>query len=313
MPEAGDRTGVEMGRGRGGPGRGLGYGPGKRSPALRALAAQRDEITEHHIYKRLAQTLPEGGNRRVVEQLARDERKHYGIWKEITSREVEPSWWKVRLYAWLTRLLGLSFGLRLMERGETMSRGVYDQLQSDFPRVAEMIQDEQRHEEKLLGMINEKVLAYAGSIVLGLSDAIVELTGVLAGLTLALGETKLIAMVGFITGFAAALSMGASEYLSTKEEGADRHPLRAGLITGFTYLAVVLLLISVYFLFDSAFAALAAALGLAVIIISAFTFYTAVARKLSFKKRFLEMAAISLGVAAINFVIGLVIKQYFNV
>ena len=68
---------------------------------------------------------------------------------------------------------------------------------------------------------------YTGSIVLGLNDALVELTGALAGLTLALQDTKLIALTGSITGIAAALSMGASEYLSTKSEDVDRSPVKA--------------------------------------------------------------------------------------
>lgn len=281
---------------------------------VRAVAAQRNEITEHFIYSKLAQIMPAGKNREVMEHLAQDERRHYGVWKEITGQEVAPVQWKLWGYYLLARILGLSFGLRLMERGETLAQGMYGELQVDFPQAAELVKDEQRHEEELLGMIDERLLTYVGSIVLGLSDAIVELTGVLAGLTLALQETRLIAMVGFITGLAASLSMGASEYLSTKEDGnSGKRPLRAGLVTGATYLVTVLILISVYLVIDNAFVALGAALALGVLIIMVFTFYTAVAKRLSFKKRFGEMAAISLVIAAINFVIGLLIKQYFSI
>ena len=248
-----------------------------------------------------------------MEHLAQDEKKHYGIWREVTGREVASAQGKVWLYYLMARVLGLSFGLRLMERGETLSQGMYGELQNDYPRAAELVRDEQRHEEQLLGMINEKVLQYVSSIVLGLSDAIVELTGALAGLTLALSDTRLIAMVGLITGFAASLSMGASGYLSAKESNGGKSPWRAGLVTGLTYVMTVLLLISVYLMFSNPLAALAAALTLAIFIILAFTFYTAMAKRLSFKKRFAEMVMISLGVAAINFVIGLAMKQYFSV
>jgi VIT1/CCC1 family predicted Fe2+/Mn2+ transporter len=44
-----------------------------------------------------------------------------------------------------------------------------------------------------------------------------------------------------------------------------------------------------------------------------FTYYVSVAKDLDFKKRFLEMAGISLGVAAINYCIGLVIRNVFGI
>lgn len=63
-------------------------------------------------------------------------------------------------------------------------------------------------------MIKEEKIGYVGSMVLGLNDALVELTGVLAGLTFTLQNTRLIGTAGLITGVAAALSMASSEYLS---------------------------------------------------------------------------------------------------
>jgi VIT1/CCC1 family predicted Fe2+/Mn2+ transporter len=56
-------------------------------------------------------------------------------------------------------------------------------------------------------MIEEERLEYVGAMILGLNDALVELSGSLAGFTLALQDSKLVAMVGMITGIAAALSM----------------------------------------------------------------------------------------------------------
>jgi len=43
------------------------------------------------------------------------------------------------------------------------------------------VKEEDEHEHKLIAMLKEKKLNYMGSIVLGLSDALVELTGALAG------------------------------------------------------------------------------------------------------------------------------------
>ena len=75
----------------------------------------------------------------------------------------------------------LSFGLRLMERGERLTQSVYARLKEQYPQLADVLLDEQRHETEILGLIEEERIAYAGSVVLGLNDALVELTGALAG------------------------------------------------------------------------------------------------------------------------------------
>ena len=54
-------------------------------------------------------------------------------------------------------------------------------------------------------------------------------------------------------------------------------------------------------------------LTLAILIIVLFTFYTSVAKDLPFLKRFAEMTTISLGIAAISFVIGILVRVYLNV
>jgi VIT1/CCC1 family predicted Fe2+/Mn2+ transporter len=173
--------------------------------------------------------------------------------------------------------------------------------------------EEQQHEAELLEMLDEERLRYIGSIVLGLNDALVELTGALAGLTLALQNTSLIAMTGLITGLAAALSMGASEYLSTKSEESTQNPIRASLYTGGAYVITVVILILPYLIFANYYLALAFTLAAAILIIASFNYYLSVAKDLSFRKRFLEMAAISLGVTLVSFGIGFVIRSFLGV
>ncbi len=51
----------------------------------------------------------------------------------------------------------------------------------------------------------------------------------------------------------------------------------------------------------------------AVVVIFIFTFYISVARGISFRNRFSEMVLISLGVAALTFLITLLIKVFLNV
>src|SRR5699024_9005113 len=117
------------------------------------------------------------------------------------------------------RLLGFTFAMKRMESGEERAQKVYAQLYDQIPEAAEIRADEERHEAALLELLDEERLHYVGSMVLGLNDALVELTGTLAGLTFAMQDNQLVALSGLITGASATLSMASSEYLSARSEG----------------------------------------------------------------------------------------------
>jgi VIT1/CCC1 family predicted Fe2+/Mn2+ transporter len=277
------------------------------------LGYQRDEITEYHIYRRLAQTIKALENRQILERIADDELRHYHQWESYTRQEVKPERFKIWRYYWISRIFGFTFGIKLMERGEQGAQENYDHLRQWIPEAETIAHEENIHEEKLIALLDEEKLRYAGSMVLGLNDALVELTGTLAGLTLAFQNTRLIALSGTITGIAAALSMGASEYLSTKSEETDKNPLKASLYTGAAYIVTVVLLILPYLLFANYYAALAITLAAGVAIIAVFNYYIAIAKDEPFKRRFLEMAGLSLSIAALSFAVGLIVREVFGV
>lgn len=279
----------------------------------RLMTFQRLEITEHHIYKRLARTMQASANREILEKIAADERRHYEDWKGHTGREVKPNLPAMWFYYLVSRLFGITFGIKLMEMGEEKAQGNYSQLRGVIPEIERWIEDENAHEVALIGMLDEERLRYAGSVVLGLNDALVELTGALAGLTLALQNTKLIALSGLITGIAAAMSMAASEYLSTRSEDTGKRPGRAAIYTGIAYILTVTLLILPYLLFENYYLDLVWALVTALIIIAAFNYYISVAKGEPFRPRFLEMAGLSFGVAAFSFVIGYFIRLWLGI
>ena len=274
----------------------------------RLLAMQKNEITEYAVYSKLAAAAGDPQNRAVLQQIAADEKRHAEFWKTHTGVEVKPGRFTVWKFVFITRVLGLTFGIKLMERGESAAQEIYDEISRDIPAARDILKEEEAHEDRLTSMIDEERLKYVGSMVLGLNDALVELTGALAGFTLALQQARLVAVTGLITGIAAALSMAASEYLSTGTEvRAGRHertPIKAAVYTGIAYIITVFFLIFPFLLFGSPFHALAFTLANAVVVILLFTFYISVAQGESFWKRFLEMAALSFGVAIVSFGIG---------
>jgi VIT1/CCC1 family predicted Fe2+/Mn2+ transporter len=277
------------------------------------LRIQKNELTECLIYEKLSGVLKDAQKKEILQRISRDECEHYEFWKSFTNQEVKADKFKVSYYYFVSRIFGLTFGLKLMENGESSAQDVYSCLKALSVDVDKIISDENKHENELIGLIDEERLKYVSSVVLGLNDALVELTGALVGFTLALQNTRLVGIVGLITGIAASLSMAASEYLSTRQEETDKNPLKACIYTGVAYVGTVLLLITPYLLFKNIYLCLGFVIFTVLLIIFIFTYYISVAKGLNFRKRFLEMAGISLGVAVINFGIGLIIRNVFKI
>lgn len=277
------------------------------------LKAQHTEITEFYIYTRLSRVEKNSSNRSILERIASEELDHFRIWKKYTGANVKPSRLKVWIYYLISVLLGVTFGLKLMKRNEKKVLKIYQEIPHDIPEVATIEAKEYGQKKKLIGMISEERLDYVGSIVLGLNDALVELTGALAGFSLALRDAHTVALTGLITGIAASLSMAASEYLSRRSENNGKSPLKASIYTGIAYISTVTVLITPFIFITQPLAALAVTLTIAILIIALFTFYVSVTMDHPFAKRFFEMAAISIGVAAITFFIGLLIREFWNI
>ncbi len=279
------------------------------------MTMQQGEISEHMVYLRIADSMKDGKNKAVLLRIAEDEERHAEIWKGYTGADLKPRMLHVRFMAFLAKLLGFSFVLKKMEKAEDLAQKLYSILLTEVPEAEAIIEDENRHEEELLAMLDEERLKYIGSIVLGLSDALVELSGTIAGLTFALQNTRLVALSGIITGVSATLSMASSEYLSSKNEG-RKDAVKSSLYTGAAYVLTVVLMVLPYVLLpnDLSMVALAVMLGIVILIIMGFTYYISVAKEgVSFGRRFAEMAGISLAVAAISFIIGILVKRFLGI
>ncbi|OKZ09184.1 MAG: rubrerythrin family protein [Bacteroides sp. 41_26] len=274
---------------------------------------QRNEYTESIVYDRLASIEKNTSNSKVLRLISAEEKAHYYTLKKYTHTEVKPNRWRIAKYYWLARILGITFAIKLMESSENSAHQDYARY-TECEDLQRLSCEEEIHEEKLIGLINEERLEYMGSVVLGLNDALVEFTGALAGFTLALSDHKLIALTGSITGIAAALSMASSEYLSTKSEGdKSKHPAKAAIYTGIAYIITVVALVAPFILISNVLIALGVMLAMALIIIALFNYYYSVARGESFRKRFMEMAVLSFSVAGISFLIGYALKTFTGI
>ena len=275
---------------------------------------QQNELTESVIYEKIATFAKGAENKETLLRLAREEKAHYEIWKKYSGVEMKPEKCKVLKYTLIARILGFTFAVKLMEKGEANAQIEYELLAKEVAESASIRAQEEEHEATLLGMLDEERLQYVGSMVLGLNDALVELTGSLAGFAFALQNTRLIALSGLIVGISATFSMASSEFLAARSEGRT-DALKSCSYTGIAYLLTVIALIAPYLIFpmNQFIPALVCMLAVVVLIIAGFTYYTSVAQDQPFKRRFLEMAVISITVAVLSFVVGILAKKFLGV
>lgn len=274
------------------------------------IEQQQNEITECQVYKELSLLAKDKHNKKILAKISREEKTHYDFWENITKKKLTPHKFQVLKFVWLARICGLSFSLRLLEKGEENSAKFYASLQDKYPEVLAIQKDEEEHERQLISILKDERLEYAGAIVLGLNDALVEFTGTLAGLTFAFADNKTVGATGIIMGIAASLSMAASGYLASREDDiSETNPITSAIYTGFSYIITVLFLVFPYFIQDDPYIALAGMLSLAIGIIGLYTYYISVAKDIPFKNRFWEMVTISLGVSVLSFGIGTLVKN----
>ena len=275
---------------------------------------QQNELTESVIYEKIAAFAKGEENKKTLLRLAQEEKAHYTIWKKYTGLEMKPETGKVLKYTLLARTLGFTFAVKLMERGEEGAQDEYEKLAGEVAESVAIRAQEEEHEKALLDMLDEERLQYVGSMVLGLNDALVELTGSLAGFVFALQNTRLIALSGLIVGISATFSMASSEFLAARSEGRT-DALKSCSYTGIAYLLTVIALIAPYLLFPATqfIPALICMLAVVILIIAGFTYYTSVAQDQPFKSRFMEMALISVSVAVVSFIVGILAKQFLGV
>ncbi len=284
----------------------------------RLLKLQRMEATEAEVYRRLARMQKDEVNKSILEGISLEEERHEAVIAGMTGEKVLPDMRKVRRQIMLARLFGFTFSVKMMESTEQDAAAEYRELGLD-----DIADEEEAHEENMIGMLDEERLRYSGSVVLGMSDALVELTGALAGLTFALQSLNLVALAGLVTGISAAFSMGASEYLSSRAEKKSESAVKAAFFTWISYLITVLMLVSPYLLFSSGspdfqglephIQALVCTFIIGLLIVAVFNFYVSVVEGVSFRSRFIEMAAILGVVSLISYGIGIALRGMLGV
>jgi vacuolar iron transporter family protein len=212
------------------------------------------------------------------------------------------------------KVFGTSFALRTLEKREAGAEEYYKELFEIYPESRKIYKQETEHEFELIEMLNDKKLLYAGAIVLGMIDALVELIGTLNGIALAFDKSLVVGLTGLIMGIAASLSMAGSAYFEAKENPSEIiKPITYSLYTGVSYILTTKIVVVPFFIFETIAYSLIMMFICAFLAIISYNFYISVAKDLNFTTRVLQMSAITFGVAIISFGIGYFVKYYFGI
>ncbi len=293
---------------------------------LTAIAAEQaaEELFAWRIYTALAQRMTDVENTRRLKELAAQERQHCDFWLDVIGRpesSIRTPGVKYRLLLIASRVLGPAFTIRWLERGEDKAIKSYGDLLGEHAltpeqraRIERMLTEEQEHEEFLATGVKDERRQYLGAAVLGLNDALVELTGGLTGLVSSIGDPKLIGFAALVVGIAASMSMAASNFLSVDiGEADDVKPGKAAAYTGTAYIVVVIALVLPFFLLGDRHTALLLSWAAGVVVIAAFSFYSSVMQGVSFVRRFGVMLALGVGVAIASYFIGRVLGAIIGI
>jgi VIT1/CCC1 family predicted Fe2+/Mn2+ transporter len=285
---------------------------------LEAQGFVTDEYFDWVVYNTLSDAEQDQQRKQWLKSLAETEYQHYRFWKAIAGVDAHTvNRLAVKSLLFMRKLAGLVFTMKFLEMHE---KNVIDQYRAWIPRLEPsaqaqlhaIIQDEEEHERFFVSQVEEPILRYIGFVALGLSDAIIEITGVHAGFLGVTGSTLMAGIAGLIVGFAASISMGVAAYLKAKSE-TRKSPFTSALVTSGTYLVAVVLLALPYFLTQSMVMAFVVSVVFAILLSIAFTFYVSVVNETNFKQEALENVGLLLGTALATYLFGDVLGALFGV
>jgi VIT1/CCC1 family predicted Fe2+/Mn2+ transporter len=289
------------------------------SPQLQKVARIRmsDEWSDHTLYDRLSRTVssdsPFAG---VLKELSETEHRHFEFWRKYVPGE-EPKLAALKLYwvLFLRRFFGLTFATRYLDRHEANVVKEYRGLaalipEADKPAYEEMVADEREHEKAFAMKVESSAVRYIAFVVLGLADALVEISGIHAGWLGLFEKTEIAGIAGVVAGGAASLAMASAAFAQAKQ-GFKGSARLSAFYTGVSYFITAIILATPYFLTTNMILALGSSLTLAVLILVVTTWYSIVIQQKGFFRDFVEILAILFATTLVVFLLGSFVSYEF--
>ncbi|MDA4131122.1 MAG: VIT1/CCC1 family protein [Thaumarchaeota archaeon] len=285
-----------------------------------ASQSAKDEYTDYMVYKRLS----EGSHNKnpklkeILTTLSNTEYKHYVFWKKYSpDSKITASTWAIYVTLFLRLIFGYSFAIKYLEKHEATVIRRYKAIKNTIPEADqrefdEMVRDEEEHENTFMDQMQGPYLKYISFIILGLADAIVEISGIHAGSLGIYHSTELTGLAGIVAGAAASIAMASAAYAQAKQ-GFQGSASVSAIFTGVSYFINAIVLASPYFFTKSQSVAITVSIFLAILIIAFVSYYNSVVSQSHFVRDFAELAGITLGATAALFFFGLLIRSVFGI
>jgi VIT1/CCC1 family predicted Fe2+/Mn2+ transporter len=269
-----------------------------------------DEWSDYTLYDRLSKTVAaDSPFAEVLGHLSATEHRHYEFWRKYVPDE-QPRLAKFKLYwvLFLRKFLGLTFATRYLDRHESNVVKEYQGLENLIPAADrqafdEMVADEREHEKAFAMKVESSAVRYISFVVLGLADALVEISGIHAGSLGFYDRTEIAGLAGLIAGAAASLAMASAAFAQAKQ-GFKGSARLSATYTGISYFVTAIFLATPYFLTSDMIVALGSSLTVAVIILAITTWYSIVIQEKPFLKDFLEILAILFAATIVLYAFG---------
>ena len=276
-----------------------------------------DEFSDFTLYDRLAKTVKSGSPfADVLETLSATEHGHFEFWRKYVPEE-QPRLAKLKLYwtLFLRKFFGLTFATRYLDRHEANVVVEYNALRPLIPEADRqafdaMVADEKEHERAFAMKVESSAVRYISFVVLGLADALVEISGIHAGWLGLFEKTEIAGLAGIIAGGAASLAMASAAFAQAKQ-GFQGSARLSAVYTGVSYFVTAVILATPYFLTSSMLTALFSSLTLAVVILAVTTWYSIVIQQKFFLRDFVEILAILFATTIVVFALGYIVSAEF--
>ncbi|MEM0075388.1 MAG: VIT1/CCC1 family protein [Nitrososphaerota archaeon] len=276
-----------------------------------ALEGCRDELKDKEVYQRLARSFKDKNHMysQIFNELADTEQKHYSFWtKYCPTGKPQPSKFQIWLILFLRYIFGVTFAIKLLESHETKTIEKYKSVSHMIPdedrsKFEEMLSDEVDHEKRFRDQVQSSYIKYISFVILGLADAIVEISGIHAGSLGIYNSTEITGLAGVVAGAAASIAMASAAYAQAKQGFAGSASVSA-FFTGISYFVSAVILASPYFLTKEMVIAIVVSLILGIAIVGTTTYYNSIISETKFLRDFAELVAIMLAATAVLYLFG---------
>lgn len=274
-----------------------------------------DEYADFLLYDKLSNRVRANQSfAGALRELSTTEKRHYEFWMRYVPGE-KPKFSRVKLYLVLLfhRIFGITFAVRYLERHESVVIKQYKSVSEIIPAedretFNQIISDEEKHEKDFRDRVQSSAVNYISFVVLGLADALVEITGIHAGSLGIYNSTEIAGLAGIIAGGAASLAMASAAYAQAKQ-GFQGSAKLSAIYTGISYFVTAVALATPYFVTRIMLNALSVSLFFAVIILALATYYSSVISFKPFRRDFVEILLIMFGVTLALYLFGTFIRD----